>query len=73
MSLLASAAGTTLSRTPPVGIEASVFEVEPNVLSGNAPETLASRSILLSRLHFGEKSRYLQSGFEGPSLISRTA
>jgi len=48
--------GTTLSRIPAVGIEASVFEVEPKILSGNAPEKLESRSILLSRLHCGEKS-----------------
>src|SRR5439155_4224318 len=53
MVLLPSAPGTTLSRITPGRIKASVFEVDPRVLSRNAPETLASRSILLSRLHCG--------------------
>ena len=51
MVLLPSAPGTTLSRITPGRIKASVFEVDPRVLSRNAPETLAS--ILLSRLHCG--------------------
>jgi|GraSoiStandDraft_16_1057320.scaffolds.fasta_scaffold175930_6 hypothetical protein len=46
MALHPSAPGTTLSRITPGRIKASVFEVDPRVLSRNAPETLASRSIL---------------------------